>query len=102
MPVGFPELPLAKAVFIRSIRELGWQPGAPKPRENDFPKKNPDFLEFIGPVTFLWVLQSSQIVHLVSTESLIATEVFTRLIRVLGWQAGTPNPREHDFPKKTS
>ena len=39
MPVGFPELPLAKAVFTRSIRELGWQPGAPKPREHDFPRK---------------------------------------------------------------
>ena len=67
-----------------------------------FSEKNPDFLKFIGPVTFLWVLQSSQIVHLVSTESLLARAVFTRLNRVFGWQAGTPKPREHDFPKKTS
>ena len=40
MRVGFPGAPLTRAVFTRSIRELGWQPGAPKPREHDFPKKN--------------------------------------------------------------
>ena len=38
--------------------------------------------------------------HMVSTESLPAIAVFTRLIRVLGWQPGTTKPREHDFPKK--
>ena len=65
-------------------------------------ERNPDFLKFIGPVTTLWVLHSSQIVHMVSTESLLAREVFTRLIRVLRWQPGTPKPREQDFPKKTS
>ena len=65
-------------------------------------EKNPDFLRFIGPVTTLWVLQSSQTVHMVSTDSLLARAMFTRLIRVLGWQPGTPEPREHDFPKKTS
>ena len=63
-------------------------------------EKNPDFLKFIGPVTTLWVLQSSQTVRMVSTESLLARAVFTRLNTVLGWQLGTPKPREHDFPKK--
>ena len=62
--------------------------------------KNRVFLKFIGPVTTLWVLQSSQIVQMVSTETLLARAVFTRLIRVLGWQPGTPKLREHDFPKK--
>ena len=38
--------------------------------------------------------------HMVSTESLPAIAVFTRLIRLLGWQPGTTKPREHDFPKK--
>ena len=63
-------------------------------------EKNPDFLKFIGPVTTLWVLQSSQTVRMVFTESLLARAVFTRLNTVLGWQLGTPKPREHDFPKK--
>ena len=67
-----------------------------------FSEKNPDFLKFIGPVTTLWVLQSSQTVHMVSKESLLDRAVFTKLIRVLGWQPGTPKPREQDFPKKTS
>ena len=48
---------LARAVFIKSIKVLGWQPGAPKSREHDFPKKKcPNFLKFIGPVTPLWAL----------------------------------------------
>ena len=38
--------------------------------------------------------------HMVSTEPLLASAVFTKLIRVLGWQPGTPKPREQDFPKK--
>ena len=33
------ELLLARAVFARSNKMLGWQPGAPKFREHDFPKK---------------------------------------------------------------
>ena len=37
---------LARAVFARSIKVLGWQPLAPKSREHDFPKKKcPDFFE---------------------------------------------------------
>ena len=100
MHMGFTERLLARAVFAMSIKVLGWQPGAPKIREHDFPKKNADFLKFIGPVTALWVLQPSQIMHMVSTEPLLARAVFTNSIRVLGWQAGAPKSREHDLPKK--
>ena len=73
---------------------------APKIREHDFPKKNPDFLKIIGPVTTLWVLQPSQIMHMVLTEPLLSRAVFTRSIKVPGWQLGAPKPREHDFPEK--
>ena len=58
------------------------------------------FLKFIGPVTPLWVLQPSQIMHTVSAESLVARAVFARSIKVLGWQPLAPKSREHDFPKK--
>ena len=34
---------IARAVFARSIKVSGWQPGAPKSREHDFPKKRPTF-----------------------------------------------------------
>ena len=34
---------LASAVFARSIKVFGWQPGAPKFREHDFPKKKSCF-----------------------------------------------------------
>ena len=47
---------LAKAVCTRSIKVLGWQLGAPKTREHDFPTKRRDFLKLIGPVTAPWVL----------------------------------------------
>ena len=48
---------LARQVFTRSIKVLGWQPGAPKSREHNFPKKkNVLLLKSIGPVTPLWVL----------------------------------------------
>ena len=43
--MGFMERLLASAEFTRSIRVLGWQPGAPKPREHDFPKKTSYFFE---------------------------------------------------------
>ena len=39
MHMGFKGPLLARAVFARSIKVLGWQPGAPKIREHDFPKK---------------------------------------------------------------
>ena len=35
-----------------------------------------------------------------STETILATAGFTGSIKVLGWQPGAPNTREHDFPKK--
>ena len=75
---------------------------APKIREHEFPKKNPDFLIFIGPVTTLCVLQPSQIMQKVSPEALPARAVFARSIKMLGWQPGAPKFREHDLPKKTS
>ena len=52
----FTEHLLAKAVCTRSIKVLGWQLGAPKSREHDFPTKRRDFLKLIGPVIALWVL----------------------------------------------
>ena len=91
---------LSRSVFTRSIKVPGWKPGAPKFREHDLPKKNPDFLKFIGPVTTLWVLQPSQTMHMVFTESLLARAVFRKSIKVLGWQPGAPKFREHDLPKK--
>ena len=63
-------------------------------------RKRPDFLKFIGPVTPLWVLQPSESLHMVSTQSVLAKAVFPRSIKVFGWQPGAPKSREHDFPKK--
>ena len=57
-------------------------------------------LKFIGPVKPRWVLQLSQILHMVFTEPLLATSIFARSIKVSGWQPGAPKSREHDFPKK--
>ena len=98
----FTEPLLAGAVFTRSIKVPGWQPGAPNPREHDFPKKKkrPSFLKFIEPLTPLWVLQPSQIMHLVFAEFCLARAVFTKSIKVLGRQPGAPKSRKHDFPKK--
>ena len=91
---------MARAVFTRSIRVLGWQPGAPKPREHGFLKKRPIFLKFIGPVIPLWVLYPSEIMQMGSNELLTGRAVFARSIEVLGCQPGAPKSREHDFPKK--
>ena len=41
-----------------------------------------------------------EIMHVVSTETLLSRAVFTKSINVLGWQAGSPKAREHDFSKK--
>ena len=87
----------ARAVFARSNKVSGWQPGAPKPREHGFLKKKRPFLKFIGPVTPLWVLYPPEIMHLGSKELLLARAVFTRSIKVLGWQPGAPKSREHAF-----
>ena len=91
---------LARAVFARSIKMLGWQPGAPKPREHGFPKKRPISLKFIEPVTTLWVLYPSEIMRVGFIEPLLARAVFTRLNKVPGWQPGPPKIREHDLQKK--
>ena len=56
MHLGCTEVLQARAVFTRSIKVPGWQPGAPKPREHNFAEKRPNFLKFIGPVTTVWVL----------------------------------------------
>ena len=53
-------------------------------------KKRPNFLKFIEPVTPLWVLYPSEIMHIGSKEVLIARAVFARSINVLGWQPGAP------------
>ena len=37
--LGCTEILLARSAFTRSIKVPGWQPGAPKPREHDFPEK---------------------------------------------------------------
>ena len=92
---------LARSIFTRSIKVLGWESGAPKiPGAQFSQKKCPDFLKFIGPVTPLWVLQPSHIMHMVSAESLRARAVFARSNKVSGWQPGAPKPREHGFLKK--
>ena len=86
MHMGSKELLLARAVFAKSIKVkvLGWKPEAPKIREHDYPKKKIlIFLKFIGPVTPLWVLQPSEIMHIVSTESLLARAVFAKSNKVL-------------------
>ena len=94
---------LVRAVFALSIKVFEWQPGPQNPGSTTFrkkKKKRPDFLNFVGPVTPPWVLYPSQFMHMVSTEPLLARAVFTKLIKVLGWQAGAPKSREHDFLKK--
>ena len=37
---------------------------------------------------------------MIFTETLIATAVFARSIKVLEWQPGAPKSREYDFPTK--
>ena len=100
MLMGFTELLRARAVFIRSIKVLGWQRGAPKTREQGLPRKRTFFLIFIGLVTPLWVLYPSEIKHIGSKRPLIARAVFASSIKVLELQPGAPKTREHDFPKK--
>ena len=65
-------------------------------------KKRPFFFNFIGPVTPLWVLYPSEIMHMSFKEPLLARAVFARSFKVLGLQPSAPKTREHDFPKKTS
>ena len=98
MQMGFTERLLFRAVFALSIKVLGWQPGPQNPGSTIFRKKNVIFLNFIGPVTPPWVLYPSEIMHLGCTEIVLARAVFTRSIKMPGWQPGAPKPREHDFP----
>ena len=67
-----------------------------------FSEKNVLFLKLIGPVIPLWVLYPSKIMRVGFLEPSLARAMFTGSIRVLGWQPGSPKPREHDFLKKTS
>ena len=100
MLLGFTELLRARAVFIKSIKVLGWQRGAAKTLEQDLPKKTYFFLIFIGPVTPPWVLYPSKIMLMGFTELLRARAVFIKSIKLLGWQRGAPKIREQDLPKK--
>ena len=63
-------------------------------------KKSPDCFKFIEPATPLWVLYPSGIMQMVFAEPLLARAVFTRSIRVLGWQPEVPEPRSTIFRKK--
>ena len=49
------------------------------------------FLKFVDPVTPLWVLYPSEIMHMGFTEPLLARAVFTRSNKVPGWHPGAPN-----------
>ena len=40
MHMVFTESLLSRSTFTASIKVPGWQPGAPKSREHDFPEKN--------------------------------------------------------------
>ena len=88
------------AVFTRSIKVPGWQPDAPNPGSMIFQKKTCFFLKFIGPVTTVWVLYPTEIRRVGFPEPALARAVFAKSIKVLGWQPGAPQSREHDFQKK--
>ena len=101
MHMGFTGHLLARSVFARSIKVHGLQPGVPKSREHDFPKKKTSiFLNFIGPVRPPWVLYPSEIMHMDFTQLVRDRAVFAKSIKVLAWQPGAPKSRDHDFPKK--
>ena len=99
MHMGFTEHLLARAVFIKSIKVLDGNEEPRKPGSRIF-RKNVLFLKFIGLLTPLWALYPSEIKHIGFTGPLPARAVCTKSIKVLGWQAGAPKSREHDFPKK--
>ena len=92
---------IARAVFAMSIKVHGLQPGVPKSREHDFPKKKTSFFfEFHRTRDTSMVLYPSKIMHMGFKELLRAGAVFARSIKVHGLQPGAPKSREHDFPKK--
>ena len=66
-----------------------------------FWKRGRIFLKFVGPVTSIWVLLLPETMHMVFKERLLAKKVFARSMKVFGWQLGTANFRDHEFPKKT-
>ena len=60
--------------------------GGPKtPGERLSEKKRPFSLNFIGPVTPLWVLYPSEIMHVGFTGPLLARAVFIRSNKEPGW-----------------
>ena len=59
-------------------------------------------MEITGLVTTIWVLSLPKTMHMVFTESLSASAVIARSIKVLGWQLGAAKSREHEFTKKRS
>ena len=99
MYMGSTEPLLASAVLARSIKVLGWQPGAPNFREHDFPKKS-SFFEFQRTIDTSMGSAALEIMHMVSTESLLARAVFTKSIKVLGWQARAPKHGNTIFRRK--
>ena len=60
--------------------------GGPKtPGARFSEKKRPISLKFIGPVTPLWVLYPSKIMHVGFTGPLLARAVFIRSNKLPGW-----------------
>ena len=57
-------------------------------------------MKFVVPVTPIWVLLLPETVHMFSKGRLLAKKVFARSMKVFGWQLGTANFRDHEFPKK--
>ena len=79
----FTERLLARAVFARSIKVLGWQPGAPNPREHDFPKKRPTFeIHRTSETSMDSVALANRAYGLYRIST--STAVFARSIKVLG------------------
>ena len=73
-------------------------PKIPRPRISE--KNHVFFFEIQRTIDTSMGSAALEIMHMVSTESLLARAVFTKSINVLGWQAGSPKSREHDFSKK--
>ena len=99
MYMGSTEPLLASAVLARSTKVLGWQPGAPKFREHVFPKKS-SFFEIQRTIDTSMGSAALEIMRMVSTESLLARAVFTKSIKVLGWQARAPKHGSTIFRRK--
>ena len=76
----------------------GGDPKTPGARFSE--KKRPNFLNFIEPVTPLWVLYPSEIMRAGFSEPLLARAVFTRSIRELGLIGGDPKTPGARFSEK--